>query len=178
MNMDGKKVLDWLIRDSEKEAERYYGHQFYPFDREYKLEELIFELRNRRELPSEMLEFIMNIPSIKKENNIDESHIVSNIKNIFNSNITLTSLVLNNIYPNKYFYYRVSKLEPEIFSGIKFLRDYLDEFDLPFSKIGAGTQGFDRYLMLNRALHSVAKVVCHVFCNFPAPYPDQFTPYP
>ena len=42
--MDGKKVLDWLIRDSEKEAERYYGHQFYPFDREYKLEELIFEL--------------------------------------------------------------------------------------------------------------------------------------
>ena len=27
-------------------------------------------------------------------------------------------------------------------------------------------------------LNLLAEVACHVFCKFPAPYPDPFTPYP
>ena len=63
---------------------------------------------------------------------------------------------MNYIYPEKYIFYRVSTLEHEIFSGLKFLSDIYDEFQFKFYKIGQNKESFDNYLLLNKAMLSFA----------------------
>lgn len=38
--MNVKKVLGWLIENSEKDAQRYYGSPYYPFDKDYNVVDL------------------------------------------------------------------------------------------------------------------------------------------
>ena len=47
-------------------------------------------------------------------------------------------------------------LENEIFTGFKFFSDIIEEFNLPFSKIGKGEHSFDNYIRLNESLYCFA----------------------
>src|SRR5690606_10009500 len=65
-------------------------------------------------------------------------------------------LVLHHYFPEKYLFYRVSKLEKEIFEGFEFFSDIIPEFDFPFTKIGK--TGFEKYLVLNSVLLAFGKL--------------------
>lgn len=152
--MDSRRISEWLLKDAERDAERYYGAPYYPFDKDYDLEDLIYELRNRREIPSELRQKIEKITKTKKNNS--DNQIILELQRLFGNNISLISLILNTIYPHKYFYYRISKLEREIFTGLKFLSDSMGEFNLPFLKIGRGNNVIGNYLKFNEALHCLS----------------------
>ena len=78
------------------------------------------------------------------------------LREYFKDNVTFISAVLNHYFPKQYFFYRVSKLEEEIFEGIQFFSEIVPEFDtLRFPRVGR--TGFSRYLKLNEALLKFAR---------------------
>lgn len=93
---------------------------------------MLLELNNRRPLNIPP-DFNDTIQSFKIDDN-GENRLISYIKNIFKSDISSISLILNNLYPEKYLFYRVSMLENEIFSGFKFLSDIIEKFNFPFPR--------------------------------------------
>lgn len=68
----------------------------------------------------------------------------------FKENVTLISRVLNYLFPDQYLFYRISKLEEEIFTAFDYFSSIAPAFEFSFSKVGR--TGFDRYLELNDAL--------------------------
>ncbi|MGI8650852.1 MAG: hypothetical protein ACR2KW_10835 [Rubrobacter sp.] len=80
-----------------------------------------------------------------------EKSLVKKLRKYFGDDVTLISRVLNHYLPEKYIYYRVSKLEGEIFEALDLLSETVPEFErLTFS--GIGKRGFERYLCLNEAI--------------------------
>jgi len=74
----------------------------------------------------------------------------------FKDNVTFISAMLHHYFPKQYFFYRVSKLEKEIFKGLEFFKEVVPEFaGLRFP--GVSRTGFDRYLKLNEALLNFAR---------------------
>ncbi|MDI9617263.1 MAG: EVE domain-containing protein [Methanothrix sp.] len=122
----------------------------------YSIEELLFALNNMRplELPSDFFSSIQKL--VRKSAKTKERDLILYLRKVFENDVSRISLVLNYVFPEKYFFYRVSMLEDEIFSGLKFFADIVDEFNLPFSKIGKGKHSFDNYIKLNEVLHIFA----------------------
>jgi hypothetical protein len=88
------------------------GSQYPPKEVEgLKLQEALYELNNRREvdLPS----------SLPKK----PEQMIPVLREHFKDDVTFISLVLNYHFPEQYFFYRVSKLEPEIFLGFQFFSE-------------------------------------------------------
>lgn len=142
--MNGQHVLNWLIEDAERSADDHYPDVW-----ENEIEDLLFELNSRR--------IIKDIPKFILANNPpSERKAISILRDAFKNDISKISLVLNYYYPEKYMFYRVSPLEPEIFSGLKFLSDTYEKFRFKFNKIGKRDKGFDDYLVLNEAMLSFA----------------------
>jgi hypothetical protein len=131
-------VLDWLLYDAERNADRYYDELQEISLQGSGLREVLYELNNRREiaLPS-------SLPKIPGK-------MIPVLREHFNDNVTFISLVLNHHFPEKYLFYRVSDLEEEIFEGFEFFSEIVPEFRLGFPRVG-GT-GFGRYLKLNEVL--------------------------
>lgn len=129
--MNKNQVLNWLLDDAEKYADEYYENH------ENNLEEDLYQINIRKkiELP----------PSLPK--NKDE--MIPVIRKHFKDNINFISMVLNHYFPEEFIFYRVSKLEDEIFQGLEFLK-----YDIPSNKLG--TKNFDRYLELNEILINLA----------------------
>ena len=75
---------------------------------------------------------------------------ISHLRAHFQDDVTLISRILNHRFPDEYLFYRVSKLEQEIFTGFDFLTSIVPERDFTFPRIGR--RGFDRYLVANEAL--------------------------
>lgn len=109
----------------------------YPISDLENLEGHLQELNNRKEIS--LPEFLP----------MKEGQMIQVLREHFKDNVTFISLVLNYFFPNKYIFYRVSKLEEEIFEGLKFLSDVITDFA---SLSPIGRTGFDRYLALNEAL--------------------------
>lgn len=156
--MNGLHILNWLLEDSERNATEFYNGAF-PYNSNAELEDMLLELNSRRHLLLSKA-FYDTIKKSSKNHNSRNHHndnkINSYVKEVFKNNITMISLVLNYIYPERYFFYRRSMLENEIFAGFKFLSDIIEDFNLPFSSIGEGKHSYDNYTQLNDALHSFA----------------------
>lgn len=129
-------VLDWLVEDTRQNAGRYYKPV-------HNLRKALYRINNEEEKP---------LPDSLPR---DEAAMVRALRDHFKNNVTFISLVLHRHFPDRYLFYRVSSLEPEIFAGLNFLKPVVPQFDLGFSKVG-GT-GFSRYRQLNRALLDFAK---------------------
>lgn len=141
--MNGEHILSWLIEDADRNAE-----ECYPDIWEYKLEDYLFELNSRRDI---------GLPEgISPSSPPNEDKTILILKETFKNKISLITLALNYLYPEKYIFYRVSALENEIFSGFKFLSDIYDKFQFTFYKIGQSKDSFDNYLKLNEAMLSFA----------------------
>lgn len=132
--MDNKQILFWLLDDAEKYADEN-DNEHYGFQKD-NLEEKLNHLKNRNkiELPS-------SLPKAKDE-------LISVLRKHFNDDVNIISLILNHYFPEDFIFYRVSKLEDEIFKGFDFL-----ELELPFSKIG--NNNFENYLKLNVILLNI-----------------------
>lgn len=128
-------ILSWLLKEAE-EHEAWYRPKT-------TLEAALCELNNNREiaLPA-------SIPG-------DPDQAILPLREHFKHNVTLVSLVLNHHFPRDFLFYRVSRLEEEIFEGLDFLSEIVPDFELPFSRVGR--KGFERYLRLNAALLSFVR---------------------
>ena len=151
--MNGLHVLNLLLDNAEQYSSEFYGES-YAYDTNTGIDDLLLELNNRRPLQLQP-DFAEIIKTFRKDNTNDDL-IVSYLRNIFKNDISSISLVLNYLRPEKYLFYRVSMLENEIFAGFKFFSNILDEFNLPFSKIGEGKNSYNNYIQLNDSLHSFA----------------------
>jgi hypothetical protein len=149
--MNGLHILSLLTEDAEKYSKEFYD-EFYKSNPS--IEDMLNELNSRRalNLPNDFYEMI----NISKADHMQETDLISYLRETFKNNITFISLVLNQLFPERYFFYRVSMLENEIFAGFKFFSDIFEDFNLSFSKIGEGKSSFDNYVQLNNLLHSFA----------------------
>lgn len=152
--MNKELLLNWILEDAEKNEETYRPEtrsQVAPH--ELLLEDLRSLGGNRAALPS-------TLPSTP-------GRMISRLRSHFKDNVTLISRILNHHFPDQYLFYRVSKMEEEIFTGFDFFSSIVPEFErLRFPRIGR--KGFDRYLALNDALLSF----------FKREYPDLKDPQP
>lgn len=147
--MNGQELLAMLLDDAEKNAVEFYDSFSYNLNRN--IEDKFHELNSRRPIKNMPTDFYDKI-NLSRNTNIAETEHISYLRELFKENITFISLALNYIYPYKYLFYRVSALENEIFAGLKFFSDVIEDFNLPFSKIGEGKDSFDNYLRLNKSL--------------------------
>lgn len=148
MNKD--LLLTWLLEDAEKNGHRY---QIQPGGQQEQYEVMLEDLWNLRgkqvDLPS--------LPSTP-------GRMISRLRSHFKDNVTLISRILNHYFPDQYLFYRVSKLEDEIFRSFEFFSSIVPEFDFSFTKVGRS--GFERYLAVNASLLEF----------FRREYPDSIQP--
>jgi hypothetical protein len=140
--MDKYVLINLVLQNLEKNAEKYYDKKGL---QNSTLEDILYNINNQREveLPSPLPKTADKmIPVLRKH---------------FKDDVTFISAVLNHHFPEQYFFYRVSKLEPEIFEGFEFFSEIVPEFRFSFDRIGK--RGFDKYLKLNNSLMAVAKQI-------------------
>ena len=105
------------------------------------LEDRMFELYSRRENTCVY-------PPARLPHDPDKALAV--LRDLYKDDVSRISLVLNHFFPEDFLFYRVSKVEPEIFQAFDFLSEIVPEFKLPYSQVGK--KGLDRYLVLNEAM--------------------------
>jgi hypothetical protein len=130
-------LLDWVLEDAEKNEDHYRPEsrsQVAPY-------ELLLE--DMRSLGGDKIALPSSLPSTP-------GRMISRLRSHFKDNVTLISRVLNYHLPDQYHFYRVSKLEEEIFMGFDFFSSIVPEFDFSFPTVGR--KGFERYLAVNEAL--------------------------
>lgn len=130
-------VLEWILEDAERNEDQYKTGE----DAQGDSHDLLLE--DLRNLGGEGTEPPRSLPSTPEE-------AIPLLRTHFKGNVTLISRVLNHHFPQRYLFYRVSKLEDEIFRGFDFFSAIVPEFGFPFSWVGRS--GFERYLEVNAAL--------------------------
>lgn len=155
--MNKEILLQWVLDDVEK------NHQDYSLEAgsQNKLDDVLME--DLRSLSKDGITLPQFVPSTSDK-------AIPVLRKHFNNDVTLISRVLNHHFPDQYLFYRVSKLEEEIFLAFDFFSSvFLDlvfpDFEFPFLRIGR--KGFDSYLVLNDALMSFFKSL----------YPDLEDPH-
>ncbi len=140
--MNDELILNWLIEDVKRNAERCYDVDVWKRD----LKVLLSGINSGRDISLPLV--------VTSKDIVDEGAVISILKETFKNNISNISLTLNYLYPQKYLFYRVSFLENEIFAGFKFFSQIYEKFQFSFSKIGHNKNSFENYLILNEALLS------------------------
>lgn len=129
--------MDWVLEDAERNEDLYQPEsrsQAAPY------ELLLDDLRS---LGGDKCALPSSLPSTPGQ-------MISRLRSHFKDNVTLISRVLNFYFPEQFLFYRVSKLEEEIFLGFDFFASIVPEFEFPFPRVGR--KGFERYLAVNKAL--------------------------
>lgn len=136
--MNKAQLVQWLREDADK-------HPLAPAPEwsPVTLKDTLWEINNRRKvtLPDSLPQSAEQMMPVLRQHLKD--------------NVSLLSLVLSHHFPEQFFFYRVSRLEREIFEGLEFFAEWVPAFDLPFSSVGR--KGVERYLQLNDALWSFAR---------------------
>jgi|SRR5215211_157964 len=143
-----------MLRDAEE------NEHLYEIVPEAEVEPYELLLEDLRSLGGDKIALPSSLPSTP-------GRMISRLRSKFKDNVTLISRVLNFYFPDRFLFYRVSKLEEEIFEAFDFLSVVVPEFErLRFPRVGR--KGFDRYLSLNDALLQF----------FKREYPDLKDPQP
>lgn len=137
--MNKHMLVDLLTTEASKNAESYYRGLL---QSKHPLEMLI----GRRDLPT-----TFDIPN-------DPDKAFTDFSLRFKSNADVTSFLLNKYFPEQYFYFRPSKLNPEIFTGLDYLWEIFEPWlpGLTFPWPRVTQQGIDAYLVLNQAMLCLA----------------------
>ncbi len=139
MCVNKKLLLDWLLQDMEENKEFFLADVRGRADSHEALAEDIHVLsKGQADLPK-------SLPSTP-------GRMIQYLRRHLKGNVTLISRVLSFHFPDKYVFYRVSKLEEEIFEAFDFFSSVVPEFGFFFPRVGVGKRSFDRYLKVNDAL--------------------------
>ena len=106
----------------------------------------VFELYSQRE--RSCVYPPANLPATAEE-------MIPILRKTYKDDVTKISLILHHYFPDDYLFYRVSKLETEIFHGFDFFSEVVPVFDFQFERIRRTS--FDDYLTLNSALRRVGR---------------------
>ncbi len=139
--MNKNLLLSWLLEDLEKNLDSYYDTEAI---KELSLEDALYWINNQKE--------VVLPPSLPNT----PEQMIPPLRTHFKDNVTFISLILNYYFPEQYFFYRVSRLEPEIFQGFEFFSEIVPDFE--FSFFGVGIRGFNQYLELNEKLMRFAQL--------------------
>lgn len=134
--MNKEILLWWILQDAENNS-HYYRLQAGSEDR---LDDVLME--DLGVLGKGDVGLPRSIPSTP-------GRAIPVLRRHFKDNVTLVSRVLNHLFPDQYLFYRVSKLEEEIFLAFDFFSSAFPDFEFSFSRVGR--TGFDRYLAVNEA---------------------------
>jgi len=145
-------LFHWFLQDIEKNRQDYIKCLEKNLGENYnitriknlQLKEALCILNNDKE--------IFLPPSLPRK----PDKIIPILRKHFDDNVTFISLILNYYFPNQYFFYHVSKSEPEVFQGFRFFAEIVSQFDFTFNSVG--TNGFTRYLELNEKLMNFAHI--------------------
>jgi len=118
--------------------------------REGAIADQLSELQNRRSDAITTLPWSSQAPS-------DSGVAVEALRKHFGDRVTLVSFVLSQIFPREFLFFRTGDLENAIFDGFAFFSDVRPELAFDFERVGR--TGFDRYMVLNRALREMASSV-------------------
>ena len=132
--MNKQLLLDYALKNVDSSTHRSTY-------RRSTLEDQMFELYNRRENA-----YIYPPASLPH----DPEEALAIVRDLYKDDVSRISLVLNHFLPHDFLFYRVSKLEQEIFQAFDFFSEVVPEFNFQFSQIGK--KGLDRYLALNKVL--------------------------
>ncbi len=138
--MNKEALLGWILEDAEKNEQAYALEVLDKDSPEAVLIEDLSVLTGKGEI-----DLPRSVPS-------DPARAIPLLRRRFKDDVTLVSRVLNHHFPDRYLFYRVSKLEEEIFRSFDFFSSVVPEFGFPFLRVGR--TGFDRYLQVNEALLS------------------------
>lgn len=152
-HMNRQALLLWMLQDAEQNDHAYQLQ----IEGESDPDSLLRE--DLHVLGGDQVDILDSIPP-------DPEKAIPLLRSHYKDNVTLVSRVLNHYFPEQYIFYRVSKLEEEIFRSFDFLSSILPEFEFPFTSVGR--RGFDKYLAVNDVLMSF-------FRNL---YPDLEDPHP
>jgi hypothetical protein len=108
-------LFNWLIEDLEKNLDGYYNAEAI---KEISLKNALYEINNRKEIT-----LPPSLPNTPEK-------MLPILREHFKDNVSFISLILNHYFPEKYFFYRVSKLEQEIFQGFEFFSEIIPDFVL------------------------------------------------
>jgi hypothetical protein len=144
-------LLELLLEDAEKNEHQYQIQT----DTKDGLHQILLE--DLQNLGGDKVTLPDSLPSVPSE-------AIPLLRDHFKDNVTLISRVLNHLFPDQYLFYRVSKLEEEIFVAFDYFSPFVPAFEFPFPRVGR--TGFDRYLELNSVLLG----------SFSAAYPDLHDP--
>ena len=75
---------------------------------------------------------------------------ISVLRQLYKDDVSKISLILHHYFPDRFLFYRVSKLEDEIFQGFEYFADTVPEFDFDFAKVRRAS--FEQYVVVNAAL--------------------------
>lgn len=132
--MNNKLIFDYVLRNVE-------AHGDQPYLPTKTLEQHMLALYSRRE------DACVYPPSTLSP---DPDKAVSVLRERYKDDVSRVSLVLNHFFPDRFLFYRVSKLEGELFQAFDFFADICSEFRFLNSRIGQ--KGFEKYLLLNKSL--------------------------
>lgn len=135
-------LFNWLLEDLGKHLDDYYDAKIIA---KLGLNEALYRINNQTEVDLP--------PSFPKT----PERMIPVLRSYFKDKVTFISLVLNYHFPEQYFFYRVSKLESEIFQGLEFFSEIFPELEFSFDRVGR--TGFNRYLALNRGLMKFARAI-------------------
>src|SRR5215213_11710406 len=116
-------LLEWLLEDAEKNQHLYQMEA----DTENELREILLgDLQNLGGDPATLADPLPTVPT----------EAIPLLRERFKDDVTLISRVLNHLFPDQYLFYRVSKLEEEIFLAFDYFSSYVPAFEFSFSRVG------------------------------------------
>ncbi len=84
----------------------------------------------------------------------DAADLIPELRVAYKDDVTIISMILGNMFPDQFIFFRTSSYTSEILAGIEFFSDVIPLFQLSFSSIGK--RHFGRYLELNERLQTFA----------------------
>ena len=148
--MDRQMILDYLVQETQDKATRHYRQKHFRMPGLY---QALWRINDQKEDEPAQLAVELAVESLPKE----PDRAAEALQEIFANDVSRISLVLHHRFPDRFFFYRVSDLEKEIFEGLNFFSEVEDRFKLKFKRVGSGASSFVRYLKLNEALLEFAR---------------------
>ncbi|MCY2989704.1 MAG: hypothetical protein NTY19_17780 [Planctomycetota bacterium] len=88
---------------------------------------------------------------------------ISVLRDYYKDDVTKISLVLHHYFPDQFVFYRVSRLDDEVFRGFEFFSDMIPDFDFDFERVRRN--GFEGFIDARDYLNHLSRLTVAVVCG-------------